>query len=232
MAITQVAIIATTVYLHRSLSHRALRLSPAVEMCFRSILWLTTGIKRQEWVGIHRLHHAYTDVEGDPHSPVIEGYWRIQLLNVVYYRRAAKRRASIQRYTRDLPLDWLDRNVFSRSLAGLAIGIALLVLLFGPVMGALIALLHLCFYLTLSGAINAIGHTFGKRPFDNLATNNQWLALLTFGEGLHNNHHELPTSAKLSTSRSQVDPGWYFILLLRRLGLAKVRMLRRDRQPT
>lgn len=232
MAITQVAIVATTVYLHRSLSHRALRLSTPVELCFRTILWLTTGIRRQEWVGIHRLHHAYTDVEGDPHSPVIEGYWKIQLLNVVYYRRAAKQKEAIQRYTRDLPIDWLDRNVFSRSLVGLAIGIALLVFLFGPEMGALIALLHLCFYLSLSAAVNAVGHTFGKRPFENLATNNQWLALLTFGEGLHNNHHELPTSAKLATKRSQIDPGWYLIAILRRLRLAKVRTLKRDWQPT
>jgi stearoyl-CoA desaturase (delta-9 desaturase) len=223
--ITQAAILATTVYLHRALSHKALKLSPSVDFAFRLLLWITTGINRQDWVGVHRRHHAYTDIEGDPHSPVLMGYWQVQLLNLFYYRRAAKERVSINKYTKDLPADFWDKNVFSRAIVGLAIGVALLIAVFGVVPGLIIAGLHLVMYIGLSAAINAIGHSFGKRPFPNFATNNQWLALLTFGEGLHNNHHALPTSARLAAQARQVDPGWLVIRLLNYLGLATVRTL-------
>jgi stearoyl-CoA desaturase (delta-9 desaturase) len=71
--------------------------------------------------------------------------------------------------------------------------------------------------------VNAITHTFGKRPFDNTATNLQWLAFLTLGEGLHNNHHAAPTSAKFSLNRGNVDLAWPLIRISRRLGLMTIR---------
>ncbi len=225
--ITQLSILLTTVYLHRSLSHKSLKLSPPVEFIVRMLLWLTTGIQRREWVGVHRMHHAHTDVLGDPHSPIVESYWKIQLLNLFYYRRAAKNREAIQRYTRDLPPDRWDRWLFSHSYLGLGLGIGILIALFGVELAIVVSLVHLVLYLTLSAAVNAIGHRYGKRPFDNFATNNQWLALLTFGEGLHNNHHELPTAANLAFVVPQIDLGWYVIRSLERLHLASVRTLRR-----
>ncbi|WP_276942262.1 fatty acid desaturase [Ferrimicrobium acidiphilum] len=225
--ITQLAILLTTVYLHRSLSHKSLKLSPPVEFVVRMLLWLTTGIQRREWVGVHRLHHAHTDVLGDPHSPIVESYWKIQLLNLFYYRRAAKNREAIQRYTKDLPPDRWDRWLFSHSYLGLGLGIGILIGLFGVELAIVVALIHLVLYLGLSAAVNAIGHRFGKRPFDNFATNNQWLALLTFGEGLHNNHHELPTAANLAFVVPQIDLGWYVIRSLEMLHLASVRTLKR-----
>ena len=225
--ITQLSILLTTVYLHRSLSHKSLKLSPPVEFVVRMLLWLTTGIQRREWVGVHRLHHAHTDVLGDPHSPIVESYWKIQLLNLFYYRRAAKNREAIQRYTKDLPPDRWDRWLFSHSYLGLGLGIGILIGLFGVELAIVVALIHLVLYLGLSAAVNAIGHRFGKRPFDNFATNNQWLALLTFGEGLHNNHHELPTAANLAFVVPQIDLGWYVIRSLEMLHLASVRTLKR-----
>jgi stearoyl-CoA desaturase (delta-9 desaturase) len=83
-------------------------------------------------------------------------------------------------------------------------------------------------YLSLNASINAVTHTFGVRPYDNQATNLQWLAWLTGGEGLHNNHHAAPTSARLSFRRGEYDPAWPFIWLLRRFGWARVR---HDRPP-
>jgi stearoyl-CoA desaturase (delta-9 desaturase) len=225
--IAQLSILLTTVYLHRSLSHKSLKLSPPVEFVVRMLLWLTTGIQRREWVGVHRMHHAHTDVLGDPHSPIVESYWKIQLLNLFYYRRAAKNREAIQRYTKDLPPDRWDRWLFSHSYLGLGLGIGILIGLFGVELAIVVSLVHLVLYLGLSAAVNAIGHRFGKRPFDNFATNNQWLALLTFGEGLHNNHHELPTAANLAFVVPQIDLGWYVIRSLERLHLASVRTLRR-----
>src|SRR5918993_1740959 len=87
VGISLLANVATTVYLHRTLSHRALALHPAVDQVFRFLVWVTTGIRPRQWVAVHRKHHAFTDVEGDPHSPVIHGWIKVQMLNVAMYRR-------------------------------------------------------------------------------------------------------------------------------------------------
>ena len=89
--------------------------------------------------------------------------------------------------------------------------------------GLLAAGLHTVAYLAINAAVNAVGHTFGKRPYDNLATNNQWLAWISGGEGLHNNHHAAPTSARFALARGQTDPGWWLIRLLLRTRQAEVR---------
>jgi stearoyl-CoA desaturase (Delta-9 desaturase) len=87
----------------------------------------------------------------------------------------------------------------------------------------LVALLTLALvYLLLSAAINGAGHTFGYKTFENDATNLRLLALITFGEGLHNNRHARPAAPKLSAFRGEVDPAWPFIRLLVALRLAEV----------
>jgi len=73
IALTQTAVFATSVYLHRTLAHRALAVHPIADVLFRTVLWITTGQRRQEWVAVHRKHHAFTDREGDPHSPRLLG---------------------------------------------------------------------------------------------------------------------------------------------------------------
>ena len=118
LALTQVAVIATSVYLHRGLAHRALRLHPATDVCFRALLWLTTGQSRREWVAVHRKHHTFTDRHGDPHSPQLLGFWRVQLWNVYYYAREARNPETIRTFAPDIVEDWLDRTLFSRGLSG------------------------------------------------------------------------------------------------------------------
>src|ERR1700675_4131981 len=70
--VTQVAVFSTTIYLHRTATHRAIVLHPVVEWCFRFAIWVTTGIVPDEWVAVHLKHHAFTDEVGDPHSPALE----------------------------------------------------------------------------------------------------------------------------------------------------------------
>jgi stearoyl-CoA desaturase (delta-9 desaturase) len=223
IVVTTLANTCTTVYLHRALSHRALSIHSSVALVFRAILWLTTGIKPKEWVAVHRKHHAYTDVEGDPHSPVLLGWKRVQLKNVALYREALADPQLISRYAKDLPDDKWDRWFFGHNKTGLAIGIAILMLTFGPWTGLLAAFLHANIYLAGNAAVNALGHHFGRRPYDNNATNLQWLAFCTMGEGLHNNHHAAPSSARLSHGRTQIDPGWWVIRALTATKLAHLR---------
>jgi stearoyl-CoA desaturase (Delta-9 desaturase) len=226
--VTQIAVLGTTIYLHRTATHMALTMNPAVEWMFKFSLWLTTGLATKEWVAVHRKHHAFTDKEGDPHSPMLEGFWKVQLGNVYYYMREVKKTDVVARYARDIHEGWWDDNVFRRGLAGLATGTvilcATLTLGFGLGIGwgLFAAGVHAVVYVfILSSSINGLCHHVGYRNFDNTATNIRFLALLTGGEGLHNNHHGYPRSPKFSFKWSEIDPAWPFIKLLIALNLAK-----------
>jgi len=223
LAVTVLANVCTTVYLHRALAHHSLTLSPPVAMVFRVLIWITTGIRPRQWVAVHRKHHAFTGKEGDPHSPEMNGWVRVQVMNVAMYRREAKNEMTLARYAKDIPEDKWDRRFFDHALPGLAIGVLILVLVFGPVIGLLAAFVHINLYLGGAAAVNAIGHHFGRRPYENTAGNLQWLAFLTAGEGLHNNHHAVPTSPRLSHRWYELDPGWWVIRTLTALHLATVR---------
>lgn len=223
LAVSQVGLFMTTVYLHRTLAHRAITLKPWLSVVIRFLMWVSLGIKPREWVAVHRKHHAYTDIEGDPHSPILEGFAMVQFANVALYKRAAADEATVARYARDLPPDRLDKAFFDHALPGLAIGVASLYFILGWQMALVAAAVHVVTYLLASGAINAIGHAYGKRPYENLATNNQWLALLVAGEGLHNNHHAAPTSAKFALDKGQVDPGWWVVRAFSKAGWATIR---------
>jgi len=223
-ALSMLANLCTTVYLHRALAHRALTMRKPLAFVFRTLIWVMTGIRPRQWVAVHRKHHAYTDVEGDPHSPRLLGWVNVQVRNVSLYRREASNPETVARYARDLPPDRWDRMLFDHALLGLGIGIAFLIVVLGPLAGIVAAVVHMNVYLATSSAVNAIGHHFGRRPYDNFAGNLQWLAWLTAGEGLHNNHHAAPTSARLSHRRWEFDPGWWAIKSFQLVGLVKIRL--------
>ncbi len=220
---SQLALLLTTLYLHRAVAHRAVTMKPGLAFACRALVWLSTGIRPREWAAVHRRHHAYTDVPGDPHSPVLEGYWKVQLWNIGLYRKAAHDPETLRKYGRDIKVDAWDRWLFDRGFVGLLLGFGVLVGLLGWRWALVAGAVHVVSYLLLNGAINAIGHRWGKRPFPGFATNNQWLAVLTWGEGQHSNHHAAPTSAKLSLARGELDHGWWVVCALRRLGLLQVR---------
>ena len=193
---------------------------------FKFALWLTTGQSTKEWVAVHRKHHAFTDEEGDPHSPKLEGFWKVQLGNVFYYvreieehrrRRAlrARHQGRLVGHARVQPRPARPRR---RHRAALPV--------VGSVIGVWWALLaagiHAVMYVfVLSSSINGLCHHVGYKNFDNTATNIRSLALLTGGEGLHNNHHGYPRSPKFSFRASEIDPAWPVIKLLIALKLAK-----------
>ena len=131
VVLTQVAVLATSIYLHRALAHRALVVHPAADTLFRIVLWLTTGQQRQQWVAVHRKHHAFTDRMGDPHSPRLLGVWRVLLLNAYYYAREARDPETLRVFARDIPLDRLDRVVLRHGWLGLSLGITGLCLALG-----------------------------------------------------------------------------------------------------
>lgn len=223
VGLTQASVIATSIYLHRSLAHRSLAVHPVADLFFRVMLWLTTGQRRHEWVAVHRKHHTFTDRDGDPHSPQLLGLWRVQLLNVYYYAREARNPETIRKFAPDIEQDWLDRHVFAWGWSGVVLGTALLSLALGLWTGLLAMLLHAVMYVfVLAPIINGLGHWHGAQNFDNTAYNRRFLAWITGGESLHNNHHAHPRAPKFSVRASEFDPSWPVIRVLAALRLIVV----------
>jgi len=220
IALTQIAVIATSIYLHRALAHRSLQVHPIADLTFRIALWLTTGQCRREWVAVHRKHHTFTDRPGDPHSPRLLGFWRVQLFNVAYYMREARNAKTLEAFAPDLRPDWLDRLLFSRGFVGPGAGLSLLCMLIGLWPGLMAGLMHAVLYVfVMAPLINALGHWRGTKNFENTAYNWRLLAWVTGGESLHNNHHAHPRAAKFSWRRSEFDPSWPIIRSLAATGL-------------
>src|SRR5262245_151006 len=223
LLVTEAAVVATSVYLHRGLAHRALTLHPLADWVFRLVVWIFTGQNRREWVAVHRKHHAFTDTERDPHSPLVHGLWRIQLWNVYYYLREARNPETSARWAKDIPTDMWDRVLFNRGGLGGIVGVAAAILALGAGPGLLLAMGHFVLYVfVLAPSVNGLGHWRGRRTFsDHSATNLRVLAWLTGGESLHNNHHARPASPKFSMARLEFDPSWVVIRALMVLRLAR-----------
>jgi stearoyl-CoA desaturase (Delta-9 desaturase) len=142
--------------------------------------------------------------------------------NVYYYRREANSDDILEKGASDLPFDRLDRVLLRRVTLGFSLTGVILVLLMGLGPGLVAISTLAAVYLLLNAAINGAGHTFGYKSFENDVTNLKLLALITFGEGLHNNHHARPASPKLSAFRGEFHPAWPVIKLLVALRLAEV----------
>ena len=223
---THITIAAVTIFLHRAQAHRALELGPLPSHFFRLWLWLTTGMVTQEWVAIHRKHHAKCETVDDPHSPITRGLKTVLLTGSELYRAEAKNQETLSKYGHGTPDDWVERNVYSRFVwQGVALTLIADVLLFGAAGLTIWSVQMLWIPITAAGIINGIGHYWGYRNFEapDTSTNISPWGLIIGGEELHNNHHTYPTSAKLSVKPYEFDIGWGYIRAMELLGLARVR---------
>jgi stearoyl-CoA desaturase (Delta-9 desaturase) len=223
VAILQISVLFTTIYLHRASCHRGLELHPAIANLMHLHLSLFTGIVPREWVAVHRKHHHLSDREGDPHSPYLFGLWKVFFGNYFYYKSEIRHAATIRKYTPDYRPDLVDRIPLIRY--GLLGGLAIFAAMFGWLWGVVALLFHMVAYVLLNSSVNSFCHMIGYRNYDNTATNIRLVAWLTGGEGLHNNHHEHPSAAKFSRKfrRKEFDPAWPLIRLLESCGLARVK---------
>jgi stearoyl-CoA desaturase (delta-9 desaturase) len=226
-----------TVGFHRLFTHRSFKARPAV----RAILAVLGSVAVEgpviSWVADHRKHHAFSDRPGDPHSPHVDhgvgwlGALRGLLHAHVGWLFRHDQRGARARYAPDLLADpvirFVDRTFVIWAIGGLGLAFGLGAALGGSLAAGLTGLLwggavRLFVLHHLTYSINSICHVFGRRTFATTdeSRNVFWLAVPTFGEAWHNNHHAFPTSARHGFGRWQLDPSALVIRGLERSGLA------------
>jgi stearoyl-CoA desaturase (Delta-9 desaturase) len=227
-----------TVGFHRMLTHRSFRTSKPVEYFLAAMGSMAVQGPVINWVADHRKHHAHTDEEGDPHSPHVHDHGtgvRGVFLGLVHahfgWLMTDWGQAQHQRYARDIIE---DRGLYAIHkwfvpifLAGLLLPAAAGFAITGTIAGALTALLWGGFVRVfavhhVTWSINSICHFFGRRRFDtdDYSTNVFWLALPSFGEAWHHNHHAFPRSAEHGLRWWELDPSAWVIRGLEKLHLA------------
>jgi fatty-acid desaturase len=207
---------------HRLHTHRSYKVPVGLEYFFAVCGTLTLEGGPISWVATHRIHHQNSDLPGDPHSPN-EGAWWAHAGWLLSGTSNHNNTRVMSKYAPDLAKDrfyvWLNNNHWIPSVV-----LALLLLAIGGLPLMLWGVFfRVVFGLHATWLVNSATHMWGGRRFatrDN-SRNNWWVALMTFGEGWHNNHHAHPTSARHGLAWYEFDPSWIQIKVLKFLGIAK-----------
>src|SRR3954464_12569894 len=228
-----------TIGYHRLLTHRSFETPRPVRYALAIMGQTAVQGPVIDWVADHRKHHAFTDEEGDPHSPHGHGGGFRGALHGLYHAHmgwlfVTQGRADRRRYARDLMDDPVMKQISKSfpltALLGIALGFVLGLVLTGTLAGGLTALLwgglvRIFFLHHVTWSINSVCHFFGRRRFagDDHSTNVFWLALPSLGESWHHNHHAFPRSARHGLRWWEIDVSGLIIAGMKRLGLARKR---------
>ena len=215
--------IAVTVGYHRLLAHQSFECPAAVKAVLLIVAASACSGSAFRWASDHVQHHTYVDGALDPYTPK-RGFWNAQLGWV--FRREVPMLPAPAFLVRDRLVAWQHRHF---ALLSIGTGLVLPYLVAG-VGGLLLAgFVRVFVFLQLEGFINSFSHMGKNRRYDpdQSASENGFVALLTFGEGWHSYHHRYPYDYRLGPSPLQYDPGKWLIALLARVGLAS--QLRRAR---
>jgi len=212
--------IGLTLAFHRYFAHRAFRMNRGARF-----VWTLLGTAAMQkgplwWAGHHVNHHKFADRDGDPHSPMVSGFYHAHIgwfLDDTKHDRVEKSNPVVRDFSSAAEIAWLDRRFVVPPLAlaaalYLAGGVPWLVWGFClPTM----TLAHATF------AINTINHLFGSRRFETAddSRNNPLTALFAAGEGWHNNHHRFQRAARNGFYWWEFDPTWYVIRAMQAVGL-------------
>ena len=206
---------------HRLLTHRGYTVPKLVEYFLVTCGTMALEGGPIQWVVTHRIHHAHTDRAGDPHTPRDGGWWA-HVGWILWGTAQNHSKTTIVHYAPDLIKDryyrWLTRFYY---VPLLVVGVMLLVVGgWGVLLWGVFVRLTLMLHATW--LVNSATHLWGTTRFetDDDSRNSWWVALLTFGEGWHNNHHAHPTSARHGLRWYELDLNWFGIRTLQFLRLA------------
>ena len=226
LVMTHITIICVTLFLHRGQAHKGIEFHPILSHFMRFWLWLTTGQITKQWVAIHRKHHRFSDKEGDPHTPHVFGVWTVLFKGALLYHTASKDAAMIEQYGVGTPDDWIEQNLYTpHSRLGILLMLVIDLVLFGPIGLVVWGVQMIWVPFHAAGVINGLGHWVGYRNYDVKDTSRNLFPIAVWigGEELHNNHHADGANAKFSQRWWEFDIGWFYITVLKSLGLAKLR---------
>jgi stearoyl-CoA desaturase (delta-9 desaturase) len=221
-----------TVGFHRLFTHRSFKTGPVTRGVLAALGSAAIEGPIVSWVADHRKHHAFSDEEGDPHSPHVDhGGLRGLFHAHVGWLFVHDQRALKTRYAPDLLADpvvsFVNRTFLWWVLAGFVVPFAIGLALGGTLLAGLTALLwggliRMLVVHHVTYSINSLCHVFGRRDFEtgDESRNLAWLAIPSFGESWHNNHHAFPTSSVHGLKWWQIDISSMVIRALERLGLA------------
>jgi stearoyl-CoA desaturase (delta-9 desaturase) len=207
---------------HRLLTHRGYQVPKWIEYALTVFGTMTLEGGPMAWVAIHRKHHQFSDKEGDPHSPREGALWA-HVGWMMVGEAMHNQTAMIAKYVPDLARDkfhvWISKyHWLPLTLLGLGLWAAFgwQVMLWG-------IMLRVTLGLHATWAVNSAAHLWGYQRFNSRddSRNNWWVAVLSFGEGWHNNHHAHPVSARHGLAWFEFDPTWLQIRFLELIGLAK-----------
>jgi fatty-acid desaturase len=207
---------------HRLHTHRSYKVPRWMEYFFAVCGTLTLEGGPLFWVAVHRVHHQLSDQPGDPHSPRDGAFWS-HMGWILFGETNHNNTRMMAKYAPDLAKHrfyiWLN-DYHWVSIVALT---AVLWLAGGLPMVLWGVCLRVVAGLHVTWAVNSATHMFGKRRFATRddSRNTWWVALLSFGEGWHNNHHAHPTSARHGLAWYEFDPSWLLIRTLKALGIAR-----------
>ncbi len=206
---------------HRLHTHRAYKVPKFIEYFFAVCAVLTLQGGPIFWVAVHRIHHKYSDDKGDPHTPR-DGRWWAHMLWTIFGEALHSNTAVTGKYAPDLMQDRFYRVLNTWHWVPLVILGAGLYIVGGVPYVLWGIFFRVVFGLHATWLVNSATHLWGTRRFETPddSKNSMWVALLTFGEGWHNNHHALPRSARHGLNWREIDFTWMQIRLLERLGFA------------
>jgi stearoyl-CoA desaturase (delta-9 desaturase) len=182
------------------------------------------------WVVTHRIHHANTDEPGDPHTPR-DGRWWAHMGWILRGTAQQHEESVLQRYAPDLMKDPIHMFLNKFYYVPLIFSGVILFAIGGWSFLFVGVFLRVTIGLHFTWLVNSATHLWGTRRFQTTddSTNSWWVALLSFGEGWHNNHHAHPRAARHGLTWYEIDFNWYGIRALQLLGLAKgIRVISKD----
>ena len=207
---------------HRLHTHRSYKVPKPIEYFLAICGTLALEGGPISWVGTHRIHHQKSDQTGDPHSPR-DGAWWAHIIWMIVGEPVHSNTALMARYAPDLARDPFYRWLNSWHWVPLTVLGFILLAVSGVSMVLWAIFLRVVVGLHFTWLVNSATHMWGKRRFATRddSRNNWWVALLTFGEGWHNNHHAHPTSARHGLAWYELDITWLHIRFLKAIGLAR-----------
>lgn len=215
---------------HRYFSHRAFKTSRAFQFVLAFLGATGAQLGPLWWAAHHRHHHRHSDTDQDSHSPVRKDFFWSHLGWLLCRKYWKADSGNVRDWMRFPELRWLDRFhvVAPLTLAALMYGIGVIFQTTAPGLGAtpwqmvvwgFVVSTVMVYHVTF--CVNSVTHIVGNQRYDtgDQSRNNLWVALLTMGEGWHNNHHRYPAAARQGFFRREVDMTYYILLGLQKIGL-------------